>query len=99
MDIEIQSMYDNQVWNFVDPTPDLKTMGCILEFKKKTTMDGNVQTYKAWLVAKGYTQTQGIDYQETFSLVAMIKSIGILIGIASFHDYEIWKMDVKNCFP
>ncbi|GKB38868.1 RNA-directed DNA polymerase, eukaryota [Tanacetum coccineum] len=52
-------------------------------FKKKTDMDGAVHTYKACLVAKGYTQTSGIDYEETFSLVAYIKAIRILIAIAA----------------
>ncbi|GJU74008.1 putative RNA-directed DNA polymerase [Tanacetum coccineum] len=67
MKSEIQSMYDNQVWNLVDTTPGLKTVGCKWIFKKKTDMDGKVHTYKARLVAKGYTQTHGIDYEETFS--------------------------------
>ena len=47
-------------------------------------------------MAKGYTQTHGVDYDETFSPVAMLKSIRILIAIAAFHDYEIWQMDVKT---
>ncbi|GJU76399.1 retrotransposon protein, putative, ty1-copia subclass [Tanacetum coccineum] len=59
-------------------------------------MDGKVHTYKARLVAKGYTQTHGIDYEETFSPVAKIKSIRIMLAIAVFHDYEIWQMDVKT---
>ncbi|KAI3762660.1 hypothetical protein L1987_53100 [Smallanthus sonchifolius] len=50
------------------------------------------------LVAKGFTQTQGIDYDETFSPVAMIKSIKILLAIAAYHDYLIWQMDVKTAF-
>ncbi|GKA98765.1 retrotransposon protein, putative, ty1-copia subclass [Tanacetum coccineum] len=49
---EIQSMCDNQVWNLVDTTPGLKTVGCKWIFKKKTDMDGKVHTYKARLVAK-----------------------------------------------
>ncbi|GKD02575.1 putative RNA-directed DNA polymerase [Tanacetum coccineum] len=95
---EIQSMYYNQVWNLVDTTPGLKTVGCKWIFKKKTNMDGKVHTYKARLVAKGYTQTHMIDYEETFSLVAKIKSIRIMLAIAAFHDYEIWQMDVKTAF-
>ncbi|GJU16609.1 retrotransposon protein, putative, ty1-copia subclass, partial [Tanacetum coccineum] len=98
MKSEIQSMYDNQVWNLVDTTPGLKTVGCKWIFKKKTDMDGKVHTYKARLVAKGYTQTHGIDYEETFSPVAKIKSIRIMLAIAAFHDYEIWQMDVKTAF-
>ena len=61
-------------------------------------MDGNVDTYKARLVAKGFTQRQGIDYEETFSPVAMLKSIRILLAIAAYNNYEIWQMDVKTAF-
>ncbi|WP_277817974.1 reverse transcriptase domain-containing protein, partial [Vibrio vulnificus] len=49
-------------------------------------------------MAKGFRQTHGIDYDETFSPVAMLKSIRILLAIAAFHDYEIWQMDVKTAF-
>nr|GEU75173.1 hypothetical protein [Tanacetum cinerariifolium] len=59
-------------------------------------MDGKVHTYKARLVAKDYTQTHRIDYEETFSPVAKIKSIRIMLAIAAFYDYEIWHMDVKT---
>ena len=61
-------------------------------------MEGNVITYKARLVAKGYRQSQGIDFDETFSPVAMLKSIRILLAIAAHYDYEIWQMDVKTAF-
>ncbi|GKA01858.1 retrotransposon protein, putative, ty1-copia subclass [Tanacetum coccineum] len=76
----------------------IKIVGCKWIFKKKTDMDGKVHTYKARLVAKGYTQTHRIDYEETFSPVAKIKSIRIMLAIAAFHDYEIWHMDVKTAF-
>ena len=98
MKSEIQSMYDNQVWTLIDPPKGTKTIGCKWVFKKKTDMDGKVHTYKARLVAKGFKQTYGIDYDETFSPVAMLKSIRILIAIAAYHDYEIWQMDVKTAF-
>ena len=58
----------------------------------------NVHTYKVRLVTKGFTQTPGIDYDETFSPVAKIKSIRVMLAIAAFHDYEIWQMDVKTAF-
>ncbi|GJV45120.1 retrotransposon protein, putative, ty1-copia subclass [Tanacetum coccineum] len=61
-------------------------------------MDEAVHTYKAWLVAKGFTQTYRVDYKETFSPVADIRAIRILIAIAAFYDYEIWQMDVKIAF-
>nr|GEY18440.1 retrotransposon protein, putative, Ty1-copia subclass [Tanacetum cinerariifolium] len=66
--------------------------------QEKTNMDRVVHTYKARLVAKGYTQTPRIDYEETFSPVADIRAISILIAIAAYYDYDIWKMDVKTSF-
>ena len=47
---------------------------------------------------KGFRQVQGVDYDELFSLVAMIKSVRIMLAIAAFYDYEIWQMDVKTAF-
>ncbi|GJV66793.1 zinc finger, CCHC-type containing protein [Tanacetum coccineum] len=67
-------------------------------FKIKTGMDGNVHTFKACLVEKGYAQTYAVDYGETFSPVADIRAIKILLAIAAFYDYEIWQMDVKISF-
>ncbi|GKB58551.1 retrovirus-related pol polyprotein from transposon TNT 1-94 [Tanacetum coccineum] len=61
-------------------------------------MDGALQTYKARLLAKGFTQTPGIDYEETFAPVADIRDIRILIAIDAVYDYEIWQMDVKTAF-
>ena len=49
-------------------------------------------------MAKEYTQKEGIDYEETFLPIAMLKSIRILLSIAAHYDYEIWKMDVKTTF-
>nr|GEU58205.1 hypothetical protein [Tanacetum cinerariifolium] len=98
MNVEMQSMKDNEVWVLVELPPDGKTVGSKWLFKKKTDMDGNVHIYKARLVAKGYTQTPRIDYEETFSPVADIRAIRILIAIAAYYDYEIWQMDVKTAF-
>ena len=83
MKSEMQSMYDNQVWTLIDSPDGVKTIRCKWVFKKKTNMDGKVHTYKARLVAKGFKQTHGIDYDETFSLVVMLKSVRILLAIAA----------------
>nr|GEV03008.1 hypothetical protein [Tanacetum cinerariifolium] len=89
-------MKDNEVWVLVELPPNGKTISSKWLFKKKTDMDGNVHIYKARLVAKGLTQTPGIDYEETFSLVADIRAIRILISIVAYYDYEIWQIDVKR---
>ena len=98
MKSEIDSMYTNKVWTLVDIPEDRKAVENKWIFKKKTDADGNVSVYKARLVAKGFRQVQGVDYDETFSPVAMIKSIRILLAIAAYHDYEICQMDVKTAF-
>ncbi|GKA37803.1 retrotransposon protein, putative, ty1-copia subclass [Tanacetum coccineum] len=98
MDEEMKSMKVNKVWIVIDRPPNAKVVRSKWIFKKKTDMDGKVHTYKARLVAKGCTQTYGIDYEETFSPVADIRAIRILIAIAAYYDYEIWQMDVKTAF-
>ncbi|GJY53068.1 retrotransposon protein, putative, ty1-copia subclass [Tanacetum coccineum] len=89
MNAKIQSMMDNMVWVLVDLPPGCKTVRSRWIFKKKTDMDGIVHTYKAHLVAKGYTQLSEVDYKETFSPVVDIRAIRILISIAAYYDYEI----------
>src|SRR5215216_6544902 len=73
MKSEIGSMYENKVWTLVDFPDDRQAIENKWIFKKKTDADGNVPVYKARLVAKGFRHVQGIDYDETFSTVAMLK--------------------------
>jgi len=61
-------------------------------------VDGKLETFKARMVAKGFTRKEGINYEETISLVAILKSIQMLLAITSHIDYEIWQMDVKTAF-
>nr|GEZ15397.1 putative retrotransposon Ty1-copia subclass protein [Tanacetum cinerariifolium] len=82
----------------VELPPNARTVGSKWLFKKKTDMNGAIYIFKARLVAKGFTQTYGVDYEETFSPVADIRAIRILIAIAAYYDYEIWQMDVKTAF-
>ena len=65
--------------------------------KRKTDADSSVTIYKAQIVAKGFRQVQGVDYDESFSLVSMLESVRIMLVIAVF--YEIWQMDKQNCIP
>jgi hypothetical protein len=98
MESEIKSMHDNRVSILVDPIDGVRPIGCKWVFKKKMNMDGNVHIYKAWLVVKGFKPILGIDYDETFSPVTMLKSVQILLAIVAYFDYEIWQMDVKIAF-
>ena len=68
-------MYSNQVWDLVKEPNGIKPVGCKWVYKRKRGIDGKVETFKAILVVKRYIQNEGIDYEETFSRVAMLKSI------------------------
>ncbi|KAL0457785.1 UNVERIFIED_CONTAM: Retrovirus-related Pol polyprotein from transposon RE2 [Sesamum latifolium] len=98
MKSEMNSMGSNQVWTLVDPPKGVRPVGCKWVYKRKLGADREVTAFKARLVAKGYTQRPGIDFEETYSLVAMAKSIRILLAIAAWYDYEILQMDVKTAF-
>ena len=89
MNLEIESMYFNSIWELIDLPDEVRPIGCKWIYKRKRGVDGEVETFKARLVAKGYTKKEGVDYEETFSPVAMLKSIHILLSIAAYFDYEI----------
>ena len=72
MKSEMGSMYENKVWTLVDLPDDRQEIENKWIFKKKTDADGNVTVYKARLVVKGFRQVQRVDYDETFSPLAML---------------------------
>ena len=91
-------MYENKVWTLIDLLDDQQAILNEWIFKRKTDTDSSVTIYKARLVKNGFDKVQGVDYDGIFSLVAMLKSVQIMLAIAAFYDYEIWQMDVKTAF-
>src|SRR3954470_13703712 len=85
-------MYEKKVWTLVDLRGDRQAIKNKSMFKKKTDADGNDTIYRARLVAKGFRQVQEVHYDETFSPVAMLKSVRIMLAIAAFYDLKssIW---------
>ena len=75
-----------------------KPVGCKWVFKIKVNPIENVKCYKAKLVAKGFTQKKGIDYQETFSSVSRKDSLRIVMTLVAHYDLELHQMNVKTAF-
>src|SRR4051812_48532636 len=89
MQSEMESMYYNQVWTLVDLPHDRMATENKWIFKKKTDADSNMTIYKARLIAKGFRLIRGVDYDETFPPVVMLKSVRIMLAIAAFFVSEI----------
>ena len=90
MKSEIVSIYQNKAWTLMDLPDDRQSIEINGSFKKKTDVDGNVTIYEARLVAKSFSQVQGVDYDEIFSSVAMLKSVGIMLALAAFMKSGRW---------
>jgi hypothetical protein len=97
-DSEYESLMKNDTWELVPPPKGKNIVGSRWVFKVKHTADGSVERFKARLVAQGYSQSQGVDYQEIFSPVVRYTSIRSLLAVANICDWEISQMDVKTAF-
>jgi len=95
---EYKSMQDNKVWELVPLPEGVKPIGCKWLFKTKRDSNGNVERYKAHLVAKGFTQKEGIDFKETFSPISSKDSFRTIMALVAHYDLELHQMDVKTEF-
>lgn len=95
---EIDSQLKNNTWTLVALPKGERAVTCKWVFKKKESSDGTLARFKARLVARGFTQRKGIDYQETFSPVVRMESVRILLVLANQYDLEIVQIDVKTAF-
>jgi hypothetical protein len=98
MDEEMAALDANVTWELVALQEDKKAIGCKWVYKVKHNADGSMSKYKARLVAKGYAQIYGIDYEETYNLVAKMTTIRAIIAMVAAKGWSLHQMDVKNVF-
>ncbi|KAM2542931.1 hypothetical protein TB2_022311 [Malus domestica] len=98
MEEEMSSMDKNTVWELVDLLFRRETIGNKWVLKIKRKANGSIDKYKARLMAKGYTQQLGVDYEETFFHVVRFASIHLILAIIAQLDLELYQMDAKTTF-
>lgn len=98
MDAELIALKENHTWQVVDLPHGKTPIGCRWVYKIKHKEDGAIKRFKSRLVAKGYTQMEGIDYFDTFSPVAKITIIRVLLSLADVKGRYLEQLDVNNAF-
>ena len=98
MKSEIESLQKNNVWELEELPEGRSAIGCIWVFKTKLNAQGNIERYEARLVAQGFTQRYGVDYDETFSPVVRFESVFSPFAIASKYKLTVHQMDVRTAF-
>ncbi len=95
---EMDALEANETWDIVPLPTSQPVVGSKWVYSVKLKSDGSLDRYKARLVAQGFSQEYGIDYDETFAPVAKMTTVRTLIAISAIRDWDIFQMDVKNAF-
>jgi hypothetical protein len=98
MEDEMRFMSINKVWNLEEIPKGAKTVGCKWVYRTKCDSNGNIERFKARLMAEGFTQREGIDYTKIFSSVSCKDSLRIIMALVVHYDLELHQMDVKMAF-
>jgi hypothetical protein len=98
MDEEYNALITNQTWHLVPSTRGQNVIDCKWVYKVKRKADGTIDHYKTRLIAKGFKQQYGIDYEETFSHVVKSATIHVVLSLAVSRGWHLRQLDVKNAF-
>ena len=96
MQEELNQFERNEVWELIPRDDSNKVIGTKWVFRNKLDEDGNITKNKVRLVAKGYIQEEGIDYDDTYAPVAKLEAIRLLLAYASCMKFKLYQMDVKS---
>jgi len=91
-------MEHNDVWILIELPEGCKRAGCKWVFKTKCDCHGNLECYKAKLVAKDFTQKDGVDYKEAFFTISRKDSFMIMVTLVAYFNLQLLQMDVKIVF-
>ena len=98
MDAEIVALESNNTWTINPLPPNKHPIGCKWVYRIKYKADGSIERYKAKLVVKGFTKKEGLDYIETFSLIAKMVSVKCVLAVAVVKGWFLSQFDVNNAF-
>ena len=95
---ELRSIEDNHTWELLDPPAGRRPIGLKWVYKVKKDERGVIVKHMAWLVARGFVQHEGIDFEEVFAPVARMESVRLLLALTAAKNWGVHHLDVKSAF-